>query len=666
MRKTLKKAIAICIALTAGVPFAGIAQPAAAQPGALPQAGLNYDQYPALREVYKDYFLVGTIDRFDPAPRGDLMAYNFNTVTFENVMKPDATQNSKGTFTFDAARVTISRSQGIIPDVKMIGHTLAWHSQSPNWLWDYPNHDRTVALENLNAHISGVLGGLGGELYSVDVVNEAIGNVDPDAPSDWKTALAKGEGWYQALGWEWVELAFLAAAKVVDDNGWDCKLYYNDFGTESANKAEAIHEMVRDINERYAGRRPNGKQLIEGVGMQGHFNSATKMADVEASVQLFTDLPGVSISFTEIDIEHPNAGALTDAQAIAQGHKYAQLFEILKKYAAGPANTSGNPQVIERVTFWGVDDGASWKASGLPLLWNAPAGGQITGKEALLGALWPEAYLEAHPVIEGGGQGSTYKIPGVYVYSLTDGDEWSGANIILGNDADAWPWSVADEEDGEVAFTPEKDGTYRLTLNYTALGTKGIRVRWVRDNTNLGYTTSDGNVVTTMPPYNTELGPSDVATHIPAHFNKDMVNAGSYTLVTEFTMGGDRGADSLIGNIAIRGTSGGNAFKINWMLMERVSDGEAMFVWDPDGIYGAEPDTGNEPPPETSPDTTPDATPDSSPEPTDTPDSPPPEDESALPIPPILLIALCISLITVVGACIFGVVSVARSATSKK
>jgi endo-1,4-beta-xylanase len=250
------------------------------------------------------------------------------------------------------------------------------------------------------------------------------------------------------------------------------------------------------------------------------------------------------------------------------------------------------------------------------------------------------------------------------VYSLTDGDEWSGANIILGDDADAWPWSVADEEDGEVAFTPEKDETYRLSLNYTALGTTGIRVRWVKDNTNLGYTSTDGNVVTTMPPYNNVLGPSEVATHIPAHFNKDMVNAGTYTLVTEFTMGGDRGADSLIGNIAIRGTGGGNAFVINWMLMERVSDGEVMFIWDPNGVYGTDteppPETSPEPPPETSPEPT--DTPETPPEPSDAPDSPPPPDdeENTMALPPLMLLALGISLITVVGAGIFGVISTAN------
>jgi GH35 family endo-1,4-beta-xylanase len=289
-----------------------------------------------------------------------MIAYNFNAITNENMMKPDELQRTKGSFNFSGARVVFSLTRRLIPDVKLIGHTLAWHNQTPQWMWDASNYDRSVALENLTAHIDGVLGEFGVDLYSVDVVNEAIKDNIAD-PSDWRAALRSDKGWYLALGPEWVELAFLAAARVVDENGWDCKLYYNDYNTEVPSKAAAIHEMVRDINERYAGQRPNGKKLIEGVGMQGHFNSATDMDSVEASVQLFTDL-GVSISFTEVDIGYfGTVGPLTDAEAAAQAEQYARLFVILKKYAAGRAGTSGNPQVIERVTFWGVDDAASWR-----------------------------------------------------------------------------------------------------------------------------------------------------------------------------------------------------------------------------------------------------------------------------------------------------------------
>jgi endo-1,4-beta-xylanase len=567
----------------------------------LPSAGLNYDQYPALREVYKDYCLIGTIDRFDRDSRTEFMGYTYNAVTHENNMKPSSVQATKGIFWFDTARASIAAAQAGIEGVNMIGHTLTWHSQSPNWLWDAPDFDRETALSNLHDHIDAVMGEFGGILQAMDVVNEAIGVIDPADPRNWKFALEKGEGWVLALGWEWVELAFLRAAKVVDENGWDCKLYYNDFSLDSGAKARVVYEMVRDINRRYEGHRPNGKPLIEGIGMQGHYNSSTKMSNVEASVELFSTLPGVAVSFTELDIEYLNTGTLTPEQAVSQAQQYALLFQIVRKYAAGPANTSGYPKVIERVTFWGTDDGASWKSSSLPLLFNAPANGQITGKEALLGALWPDEYLEKYPYIEEEDTGEGYTVPGVHLWLLSKGDTWSGANIILGSSADEWPWSTAwspeDEDDKTVAFIPEKDETYRLSVNYTAMGTAGIRVRWVKDNTNGNYTAMDGQVVLT-PPYSDNLRPGDAASTVPAHFNRGMVNAGTYTLVTNVRMDGAEEAEGLIGNLAIRGSLGGNSFDINWIKMEKVSTGEIMFVWDPLNPYVPEPDPEPDPSPE--------------------------------------------------------------------
>ncbi|MCL2085277.1 MAG: endo-1,4-beta-xylanase, partial [Oscillospiraceae bacterium] len=568
-------AAALCLIISAAPVMRGSP---AARAEELPEAGLNYDRYPALRDVYADYFLVGTIDRFGNDVRTEFMNYTYNAVTNENNMKPSSTRGSNGEFTFGAAAGSLDHAVENIAGVRLIGHTLAWHSQSPSWLWDAPDFDRDTALGNLNEHIDGVLGEFGGRLQAVDVVNEAIGSVNPNDPGNWKAALDKGEGWVLALGWEWVELAFERAAKVVDENGWDCKLYYNDVSLDSENKARAVYEMVKDINERYDGRRPNGKPLIEGIGMQGHYNSSTKAGGVEASVALFATLPGISVSFTELDIEYLNTGTLTEEQAISQAQQYAQLFSIFKKYAAGPANTTGSPRVIERVTFWGVDDGSSWKGASLPLLFNAPDGGQITAKEALLGALWPDEYLEKYPASDQDDDIVEISVPGVHVYSLSRGDVWTGANIILGSDAGQWPWSTAGE-DGEVAFTPEKDATYRLSFSYTALGTAGVRVRWINDNTNGNYSAMDGQVVSTAP-YNYSYSPDEVADLVPAHFNSGMVNAGTYTLVTDITFDGSLQADDLIGNIAIRGSLGGNAYEINWIKMEKVGGG-VMFVWDP-------------------------------------------------------------------------------------
>ena len=545
-------------------------------PTVLPSAGLNYDQYPSLKDVYKDYFMIGTTGSTSGST-GSLVMRNFNAFTPENAMKPEQVQRNKGTFTYSSADSVLNGAAGLSSDMNLIGHTLAWHSQSPTWMWDAPNFNYATALNNLNNHIDNVLGHFGGRLYSVDVINEAMADT---GTANWKDRLKEREGWAQALGWEWIELAFIRAAKVVDENGWDCKLVYNDYGL-SGTKAKAVYDMVKDINERYAGHRTNGKLLIEGIGIQGHENSGSKISDMEDTIKLFATLPGVLVSLTEVDIEWPNTGSLTTEQSIKQGQKYAELFQMLKKYAIGPANTSGNPKVIDRVTFWGSNDGASWKAGGKPL----PFDSNLRGKEALIGVLYPNEYLEAHPIGGDDGGGEIPHIDGVYVYATANGDATSGANIILGNNADVWPWSMAGD-DGKIAFTPEKEATYRITVNYTSMGTNGLRIRWIKDATNGGYTVRDGAVVNTSP-YSTNYRPGQVAPRLPALFNSGMVSGGTYTVAAEVKLDGSQPAEGLIGNIGVRGISGGTSFVINTLKVEKIGTGGAsdkLLVNWPDGV----------------------------------------------------------------------------------
>ncbi|WP_157930836.1 endo-1,4-beta-xylanase [Glycomyces xiaoerkulensis] len=550
------------------------AQPAAAQEG-LPPTGQTFEHYTPLKDAYQDYFSFGIFG----AGEIDGLIYNYASYTPGNEMKPESTQEVKGEFTFDAADAAMARYAERNPDLKFSGHTLAWHSQTPTWMWDAPparydqpgTFDHDVALDNLNSHIEGVLGRYGGELEAIDVVNEAVGTADPD---DWRASLAKGEGWYQALGSDWVELAFLKAAEVVDAGGWDVKLTYNDFGLDSPEKARVVYEMVQDINERNEGVRPDGKPLIEVIGMQGHYNLDTDVADVESNIQLFASLDDVEVNVTEMDIALP-PGTLTPENENNQGMKYAELFQVYRDHAAGPANTTSNPHVITAVKLAGVRDvRTGWKGGefAMPYDYDGKA------KDALLGILYPAGFLAAHDYIETPGGGDLPSLPGVHVFDTSRGDTWSGANIILGDDASVWPWSTTD--DGEVAFRPEQGETYRFTVNYTAKGTTAIRVRWIEDNTNGGYTSGDGAVVNDH-----QYGAGETATFIPAYFNSGMVNMGTYDLVTEITLDGSQPADALVGNIAIRGGGGGNAYSINAITVEQVSDdGDRVLVNWPEGV----------------------------------------------------------------------------------
>ena len=562
-RPMIATALAGLLALAA----LGPAQPAVA--ATLPPAGQTFEHYPPMKDVYADHFAFGIFG----AGEVEGLVHNYASYTPGNEMKPESTQPEKGVFTYDAAEAAIARYTSRNPDLDLYGHTLAWHSQTPTWMWDAPparygqpgTFDRDVALENLHTHIDDVLGYFGDRLVAVDVVNEAVGIADP---ADWRASLAKGEGWYQALGADWVELAFLRAAAVVDANGWDVKLTYNDFGLDSPAKAQVVHAMVKDINERHAGTRPGGKPLIEVVGMQGHYNLATDVAAVEQNIRLFATLEGVEVHVTEMDIALP-PGELTPENENNQGMKYAELFRVYRDHAAGPGNTTDNPKVVAAVKLAGVRDvRTGWKGGEFAMPYDYDG----RAKLALLGILYPDEFLATHDYIEPPQGPQPVPVPGVHVFDTSAGDAWSGANIVLGDDASAWPWSTTD--DGEVAFRPEPGATYRIAVNYTAKGTTAIRVRWLRDNSNGGYTTADGALVNAHP-----YAADQVATQLPAYFNSGMVNMGSYTLVSEITLDGSQAAEGLVGNIGVRGGGGGNAFSINTITVEKVAaDGDELLV----------------------------------------------------------------------------------------
>ena len=167
----------------------------------------------------------------------------------------------------------------------------------------------------------------GDRVISWDVVNEAM-NDNPNNPSDWQGALRKSE-WYQAIGPDYVEQAFLAAREAVEENNLDIKLYYNDYNDDNPNKAEAIYQMVKEINDNYAKDHP-GKLLIDGIGMQAHYSVNTNPASVRASLEKFISL-GVEISITEMDIMTGSNYELSDklAKAVITSYSihYTKLYE---------------------------------------------------------------------------------------------------------------------------------------------------------------------------------------------------------------------------------------------------------------------------------------------------------------------------------------------------
>jgi len=332
----------------------------------------TWDTATPLHEVYKNHFPIGNIVR-SPSEvttmRFDILKRHFNEATAENNMKPDfiAPQNKPAAgaaWNYRFANADTIVNAVLAAGMKMHGHTLVWHSQTPRWLTgDSNNNDlgRAETLANLEKYVTDVTAHFKGRLATWDVANEVFrdGLSNVTNSTDWKTCLRYNDNpWNRIIGAEYIELAFLAA-RAADP---DVLLYYNDYNLNNANKAQAVFNMVRDINNRY----PNagGRKLIDGIGMQSHHHVRTSPESVEASINLFSSL-GVDIAITELDIQAagtfgspPITYVWNDDTAKIQADQYAAMFRIFIRHSSK----------ITRVTFWGLDDGTSWRSSSHPLL----------------------------------------------------------------------------------------------------------------------------------------------------------------------------------------------------------------------------------------------------------------------------------------------------------
>lgn len=352
-----------------------------------------------LKDVYKNGFLLGNVPGNSDLNPGNgqnaFFNYHFNSVTFGNEMKPDALQKTKGTYTFTRSDDMVAKSQAMGMEVH--GHVLVWHSQTPAWftqqvdasgnaLKDQAGNPlyltRSEALANMRTHIKTVMEHYGDKVISWDVVNEAMQD-GPPAVSDWKDALRKSP-WYYSVGPDFVEQAFLAAREVLDSNQdlKGIKLYYNDFNDEFPEKRDAIYDMVKEMNDRYAQTHP-GKLLVDGIGLQSHYDMRTSPANVEAAIEKYASL-GVEISISELDVLAGMNSSLSAEWAEKQASLYAQLFQIYNKHA----------DKIARVTLWGYTDNTSWRASQNPL----PFTGSLAPKPAYYAIIDPEKYLAEHPL----------------------------------------------------------------------------------------------------------------------------------------------------------------------------------------------------------------------------------------------------------------------------
>jgi endo-1,4-beta-xylanase len=353
----------------------------------------NISVLPPMKEYFKENFMFGNIfnpsDVSSSAVTNKALTRHYNVLTAENDMKPSQLSSGKGSYNFSTADRMVNAA--IASGFKVVGHTLLWHSQIPQWQQSISS---STALEDMKKYITDVVGHFKGKIYSWDVLNEAFPDSGLSASSDWKSVMRSNNPWYKALGSDFVYEGFLAA-RLADP---DAILYYNDYNTDQTGKATMIRDMVRDVNQKYLASgdkpagEPAGRLLIEGIGMQEHHNTGVSANNIRNALNLFKPL-GVKISVSELDVlivtyqEFAPYGHGTDKENLITGEKrtnglkkqaelYEQYFKVYLDFS----------DIIERVSFWGVTDDKSWRSAALPLLFT-PKGNAKEAYYSVIGSL---------------------------------------------------------------------------------------------------------------------------------------------------------------------------------------------------------------------------------------------------------------------------------------
>lgn len=277
----------------------------------------------------------------------ELLKKEFNSITPENIMKWMHIHPSNDKFNFEIADKYVDF--GDRNDLHIVGHTLVWHSQLADWVTQIKDSlAMTVSLKN---HINTIVNRYKGRIDSWDVVNEAL-NED---------GTLRKSIFLEVLGDSYLELAFETAAKADPE----VQLTYNDYNLTNPEKRAGAIRLVKKLQEKDV--------KIDAVGMQGHWNlEGPTLEEIENSIIAYHEA-GVKVLISELDITvlpnpwdlegaevsqnfegdelmNPYPESLPDSIQDKLAKRYQDIFKLFRKHR----------DKIDRVTFWGINDGASW------------------------------------------------------------------------------------------------------------------------------------------------------------------------------------------------------------------------------------------------------------------------------------------------------------------
>lgn len=370
-----------------------------------------------LKQAYQPFFKIGTaINRGVATGQGwrrsadqvagdvALVKAQFSQVVAENEMKWASLHPREGKDGYDWAAADAFVAFGVANGMEMAGHTLVWHSQTPNWVFegsylppgaaekpkptpppdappegrgpgrgpggfpggfpgfrpfdlDGPRATREELLARMRDHIHAVVGRYKGKIKVWDVVNEAL--------ADEGDEVLRKSPWSVIIGPDFIEQAFVFAHEADPD----AILRYNDYGLENPKKLAKLITLIKQLQEK--------KVPIGAIGTQAHLNVSVTFEIMDRSLTEMKAL-GLPIHVTELDVNGALGGqrgfgadiggnsAATEGGLVAEADK-----KLTEAYTATFRAFLKHRDAVKLVTFWGPNDANSWRGRARPLLFDA-------------------------------------------------------------------------------------------------------------------------------------------------------------------------------------------------------------------------------------------------------------------------------------------------------
>jgi endo-1,4-beta-xylanase len=369
----------------------------------------------ALKDAFKDHFVVGTAVNRSMVTGGPgfrrsaeqnaadvmLLKKHFNQITAENDTKWQLIHPREGADGYDFGPTDALVSFGRSNQMQVVGHTLVWHSQTPNWVfagtnppppsvtnagpvataaagitnapgtnqpgrrgfgagfgrYNGPRASREELLQRMRDHIHTVVGRYKGKIEVWDVVNEALADGNG-------TNVLRNSLWSEIIGPDFIAKAFQYAHEA------DPKaiLRYNDYGLENPAKRKRLISLIKELQSQ--------KVPVHVIGSQAHVNVSMTFETMDQSLAEMATL-GLPIHITELDVNSAQGGQrgfganVADNAATTQGGLVAEADKKLADAYAGIFRAFvKHRDSVKMVTFWGVNDAVSWRAQGKPLLFD--------------------------------------------------------------------------------------------------------------------------------------------------------------------------------------------------------------------------------------------------------------------------------------------------------